>query len=336
MSFDLRRELLLRTKDESFPNNNIIMKVLRELVQYYISTKVSQQKINSINKAIASISNLRYNIISGKSPKIPSVGVGISARIDEIIATGTLTELGHDESYLEIQELCTVSGIGPVKAKQLIEMGIHNVAMLKDAYLSGTIKIAKNELTHHIAVGLKYYTDIKERIPWDEVAEFKKIVNSYMPPDYHFTICGSFRRKMLTCGDIDVLLTHNRYKIDEDDHAHYLSDIINILSNAGIIVDNLTSGGDTKYMGIIKINADGLGRRLDIRLISKESKPFALLYFTGSGEFNKIMRSRALDLGYTLNEYNIIKLETGEKLHLSSEKEIFSLLDCAYVKPHDR
>ena len=46
-----------------------------------------------------------------------------------------------------------------------------------------------------------------------------------------------------------------------------------------------------------------LPRHIDIKLVPYESMPCALLYFTGSGEFNREMRTKALAMGYSLNEY---------------------------------
>ena len=49
-------------------------------------------------------------------------------------------------------------------------------------------------------------------------------------------------------------------------------------------------------------------RRLDIRWVTADFYPCALLYFTGSDTFNVNMRLHALKMGYKLNEYRIAKL----------------------------
>lgn len=46
-------------------------------------------------------------------------------------------------------------------------------------------------------------------------------------------------------------------------------------------------------------------RRIDIRLIPFDQYYFGILYFTGSDQFNRQMRSHALEKGFTLNEYCI-------------------------------
>ena len=67
-----------------------------------------------------------------------------------------------------------------------------------------------------------------------------------------------------------------------------------------------------------------------ILCIKLSSLPAAQLYFTGSGDFNKNMRTFALKKGYTINEYGIYKLtaskEKGEQVHVDTEADIFKVL----------
>ena len=71
---------------------------------------------------------------------------------------------------------------------------------------------------------------------------------------------------------------------------------------------------------------------------TKKEYPFAILYSTGSAEFNPKMRQRALDLGYSLNEYSLTDIKT--KLDMDKEfleeKDIFDFLKMEYVEPHLR
>ena len=55
-------------------------------------------------------------------------------------------------------------------------------------------------------------------------------------------------------------------------------------------------------------------RRLDIRLLPYDQYYCGILYFTGSDQFNKAMRSHALDQGFTLNEYSLRPLDKGNFL----------------------
>ena len=82
-------------------------------------------------------------------------------------------------------------------------------------------------------------------------------------------------------------------------------------------------------------------RRLDLRLCAFETYHAMTLYFTGSDEHNKLMRSRAIELGYRLNEYGLFKVgEDGEVAErpepCGSEADIFRLLNMNYATPKER
>lgn len=63
-------------------------------------------------------------------------------------------------------------------------------------------------------IGLKYYEDIKERIPRDEVTlileKMRSVVYTLHPKGkevMQVEACGSYRRGKLSCGDVDILIT---------------------------------------------------------------------------------------------------------------------------------
>ena len=93
-------------------------------------------------------------------------------------------------------------------------------------------------------------------------------------------------------------------------------------------------------MGFVKNSPKSLSRRIDVRFIPNENIASAKLYFTGSGDFNKNMRTYALKKGYTINEYSIFKINNsnGKKfqMQVASEKDIFDLLKIPYLEPKDR
>ena len=117
---------------------------------------------------------------------------------------------------------------------------------------------------------------------------------------------------------------------------YIISLIFQALENAKLITDTI-SLGDTKFMGVCKLKKHF--RRLDIRLLPKDQYFCGVLYFTGSDMFNKNMRSHALDIGFTLNEYSIRPLEgmvAQEPLPVSSEEDIFDYLSMEFKHPYER
>ena len=87
-------------------------------------------------------------------------------------------------------------------------------------------------------------------------------------------------------------------------------------------------------MGICKLK-NGLLRRIDIRYMPYDCYYSAILYFTGSKDFNKKMRQIALTMGYTLNEYGLYN-QNGKPFTINSEKDIFDILNMEYLIPSKR
>ena len=167
--------------------------------------------------------------------------------------------------------------------------------------------------------------------------------------DCEFQILGSYRRKAETSGDMDVLLSIPSVKTDEDMSQPHISNIlpqlVNFLTEKHFLVDHLTKDGKSKYMGMCKIGNNPV-RRIDIRFVPYESKGAAILYFTGSGQFNRIMRKWAIQQGYKLNEYGLWKRIGEGKITKDtkfsfcscsdSEEMIFKELNMPYLTPPQR
>jgi DNA polymerase/3'-5' exonuclease PolX len=48
------------------------------------------------------------------------------------------------------------------------------------------------------------------------------------------------------------------------------------------------------------------------------------------------MRGIARKKGYSLNEYSLTNIKTGEKVYVDTEEDIFKFLNMDYVIPQDR
>jgi DNA polymerase beta len=124
---------------------------------------------------------------------------------------------------------------------------------------------------------------------------------------------------------------------------YYLKEIIDELklpikmnNNNSLLVDDITDKNiKTKYMGFCKYKDNPI-RRIDIRFVPYNSYFTALLYFTGSKEFNTKIRIKANELGYKLSEYNLINKNNNKKIKINSEYDIFKKLKIEYLHPHLR
>lgn len=227
-----------------------------------------------------------------------------------------------------------IYGIGPSKAKQLIEKNeIETIENLKNKMTSNP-----SLLNNVQKIGLKYYDDLLERIPRSEIEVFQEELRlefcKMNKPTASFEIVGSYRRGATSSGDIDVIIT------DSSNNMEVFKTILNQLKDNGIIIETL-SEGKTKSLTIGKIK-NGKPRRIDFLYSNPIEYPFAVLYFTGSKAFNASMRGYAQTHGLRLNEHGLRKLINNKpetnylELSIVSEKDIFNYLQLQYVEPIKR
>lgn len=328
--------------------NEAIIGQLQRLIQHIKRTidlnpnnKSNYFRLKTITFALNLVKNYTGEIVSSNQLKnIKGVGPGILARIDEIIQTGTLKEITEEERLEEgdkvnsiaIQELQQVHGIGPVTALKLVEdRNVSSVAELKKLVKSGKVTV-----THEVILGLKYFDDTHRKIPRSEIVEIDKYLGKIigsLGDDVFHVICGSYRREKPESNDIDVLIT-TKNSSKSKSKTDPLPLVISALKKDKFIVDDISPDYTMKYMGYCKY--DKLVRRIDIRFIAHESFYTAIVYFTGDGEFNKMMRRLAIALGYKLNEYGIYRIGSDKSLKIGSEKDVFHILGMEYVEPKDR
>ena len=95
-------------------------------------------------------------------------------------------------------------------------------------------------------------------------------------------------------------------------------------------------------MVITKLNDESVARRMDFLYTPPDEYAFALLYFTGSKEFNTSMRQYALNNDLTLNEHGFHTMKNKKKeekinsISFVTEKDIFDYLNLEYKEPHER
>lgn len=354
--------------DKILKNNEKIIKILKDLIEFKshqlkelpraMDADTKKKKFGlergkfAFLKAIQIIKNLDFDITDSKQIKdYAGIGKGIMSRIDEVLKTGKLEELepflnelkNSELKELGIIELKKVYGIGEVYANQLYDkFNIKNIKELKQA-----VSLNKIELTTAQSIGLRYYDDLVERIPREEMDKHNNMLNKVIKnidKNLDIVIAGSYRRNAVSSGDIDVLMTHSNFKKEKDISKYpFMEKLLSTLLDKKYIVGEL-SKGDTKFNGICQFDSKSKARRIDIRYISMENFYPALLYFTGSGNFNIEMRKRAKSMGYKLSEYHLYKLEetknsktvTETPVLVSSEKEVFEILGMNYLKPEQR
>ena len=257
------------------------------------------------------------------------VGKSIIEKIEAIL-NGDMSQFQADPTINIISNLSNIYGVGLAKAKTLVEQGIKSIADLREKTKANPKLLNKNQ-----TLGLKYYDDLLKRIPRAEMDKHNALLKGTafkgINPD-SWAIAGSYRRGLADSGDIDVLFTESgRGKVTS------ITNIVNALKTKGYIIETLAQG-TKKFMGICAIEKDGPPRRLDIMFTPINEWPLALLYFTGSKEFNTKMRTVALKKGYTMNEHKLTKkdVEIPEPPEFKTEKDVFEFLEMPFVEPKNR
>ena len=334
--------------------NDTILTALKRIAEVYKS-QGNVHKHKAYRNAIDTIRDWGKPISAASQLKgARGIGKAMLEKIDEVIKTGGLAqeaEVMADPINAALKLFTGIHGIGPVLARKLVhEDGLRTLEDLEGVHLPPQARL-----------GLKHHADASERITFDEIECHLEFVTNVaakdVDPRLAVAVCGSHRRRQATSGDIDVLLTHSGSHSTTNSPYRYLALLAAALRARGYVVDILAEGA-SKFMGYAKLPADfrpkavGPGaaaggptgaphgynkvRRLDMRWVTFDQYPAALLYFTGSDMFNVRMRETAIKQGYKLNEYGLTKADTGKFVDAPTERAIFDVLGMAFVEPHNR
>ncbi len=222
-----------------------------------------------------------------------------------------------------IKELSEFMGLGPERAKVLIEAGLTKINQIH-------MKKFKAMLPEET----KLFIDLKplQKIPNEHI----KILEPYIKNlqiNADIILVGSYRRGKSFSSDIDVMIVSE----DENIIEKFLVKLKEVLDDK---VYPYSKGRD-KLSLIVDMSASGLLEekdkvyKIDAFRTTPDDKIPMLLYSTGSKEFNILMRGRAKKKGYLLNQKGLFK--DGKKINnLNNEEAYFELLEMPYKEPKDR
>jgi len=251
---------------------------------------------------------------------IPGVGKSIAAKIEEYLKTGKIKfyERLKKKTPINLEEIISVEGMGPKKAKLLYEkLGVRNLKDLEKAAKGGKIAplFGFGEKTEkNILEGIEFLKRSKGRFLLGDilpkVREMQEKLKSLKEVE-KIDVAGSIRRMKETIGDVDLLVISKKPKKIMDFFVN-LPEVVKVWGK-----------GATKSSVRMEEGFD-----VDLRVLPKKSYGAALQYFTGSKEHNIALRKIAIDRGLKLSEYGLFK---GSKLIASrTEEEIYKKLGLEY------
>ncbi|MBA2270236.1 MAG: histidinol-phosphatase [Chthoniobacterales bacterium] len=229
--------------------------------------------------------------------KIPGIGKGIAMVVKQLVATGS--SKFYEELCAsfppDILELFTLPGLGAKKVKALHEqLRVSSITQLQEACEAGHVaklpgfgKTTQEKLSKAIADRAKHAGSFQLGAIASEAETLRDDLRA-LEETLQVSIAGSYRRHKEIVRDLDFIVATNApATISEAFVQHPL-------------VESVLAQGATKSS--VRLRS---GIQCDLRVVSTAEYPFALNYFTGSKEHNVVVRNRALQRGWTLNEYRL-------------------------------
>ncbi len=270
--------------------------------------------------------------------KIPGIGKSIADKIKELVATGSLKYLEElrAEFPAAILQLFSISGLGAKKIKALYDkLHISSIEQLREACETGRVAELPGfgETTQ-----AKICKAIEERakhsgyFQFGQIAQETETLKSDLaghPDALQVDVAGSYRRRKEVVHDVDLVVATKK------------PDAITKFFVVHPLVESIIAQGPTKSS--VRLRS---GVQCDLRVVSAAEYPFALAYFTGNKEHNIELRSRALQRGWTLNEYRLAPLPPNPKTKkkrpaekipkVRDEADLYQAVDLDFIAPELR
>lgn len=259
--------------------------------------------------------------------ELPGVGKDLAKKIRELADTGVCQY--HQELLQEfpptILDLLRLQGVGPKTVALLYAaLNIRTLDDLASAARDGRLRELRGMGARKEALILKALEERQRDAGRHLLADTASVAAELIAwlreraPGVELVPVGSLRRGCDTCGDLDVLA------VGADPS---LMDAFIAFPN----VERVLGRGDTKS----SVRLRG-GYQADLRLVAPESRGAAMQYFTGSKAHNIVLRDRAIQHGFKLNEYGLFRVADEGRVAGESEEGLYAALGLAYVEPELR
>lgn len=269
---------------------------------------------------------LESYIKTDKLTDIPGIGKDLAGEIKEFSKTGKIKVYENLKKTLPkgLLELLNIPSVGPKTVKLLSEeLKITNLEALEEAIKNNKLKGVfgiKEKTIENILKGIQVLKRGKERMTLAQATFVaQEFVNALekLPEVKKISAAGSLRRQKETVRDIDILVISDEPK-----------KIMGAFTRLPLVKDILVEG-ETKAS--VRTSDDV---QVDCRVVTQKSFGAALLYFTGSKNFNIKIRQIAIKMGLKVNEYGVFREE--RLVAGRAEGEIFKLLGMGYIEPEMR
>lgn len=267
----------------------------------------------------------------GKLSAVRGIGDTLEEKIKTLVTTGRLPFLDDLRASVPpgLVELLRLPGVGPKKVKALNdELGTDTIDKLKAACEAGQVAAVKGfgaKTQQKILDGIAFLGTVGNRVRIDQVLPVGELLLDRilkLPGVERAEVCGSLRRRRETAKDIDIVVASAEPEPVMEAFVKFPEVLF------------VTGRGPTKSSVVVQVDLGG-GRvtlNADLRVVTAEQFPYAVLHFTGSKDHNVRLRQRALDRGWSLNEYDL----QGNRTRCADEAAVYAELGLTFVPPEMR
>jgi DNA polymerase (family 10) len=270
---------------------------------------------------------------------LPGIGKDMAQHIRQALETGRMAPL--DDLLREIPHslvsLVRLPGVGPKRARKLWqELGVTTLDELEAAASAGRVAELEGfgkKTQERILEGI---ATLKQRGNRCSIADADQLVQplvAYLQKHRaveRLEVAGSYRRRLETVGDIDLLAIAS-------DPAPVMEHFVSYGR-----VRKVEMSGETR--GTVILDS---GLQVDLRILAPDSYGAALQYFTGSKAHSVKLRKRAVARRLSISEYGVFEVAdagaqeaegraAGRRLGGATEEEVYAAVGLPWIPPELR
>jgi DNA polymerase (family X) len=265
----------------------------------------------------------------GRATDLPGIGKTIEAKIVQAAEQGEMEALAKQKALVpsEVVSFMRLPGLGPKTARRIwLELGVTTLDGLREAAASQRLRAlrglgAKTEERVIQALSEQASTEPKQPLLGRGLPAVLAAVAALRehPAADLVSEAGSVRRRKETFRDLDIIATASdpRALIDRFTTLDWVAEV--------------AAKGNTKATVVAH---DGL--RFDLRVVPPESYGNLLQHFTGSKDHNVALREDAVRRGFSVSEYGVQAVETGDLFQTRDEAELYEHLGYQFIPPELR
>jgi len=282
------------------------------------------QRIGETGGSIAQLA------LDGKAKELQGIGKTIEEKIVQIVETGEIEALAKRKARIppDVVAFMRLPGLGPKTARRIwLELDVTTLDGLREAAEQQRLRTLSGlgpKVEENVLKALKERSKPKapaRPLLGNGLPAVLAAVEALQghPAAEQVSEAGSVRRRRETFRDLDIIATATDAKA-----------LIEAFTGFDWVADVVAKGGTKATV----ISHEGL--RFDLRVVPPECYGNLLQHFTGSKNHNVAMREEAQRRGFSISEYGITEVESGEVHTFTSEQELYEWLGYQFIAPELR